>query len=204
MPQIQDPDLTARLRRKFAIVGNESIDTLAPELVGVVLVESLIPERQDFDASIHAQVTGDTGDIPEIGLRNLSAEKLLKITQIHVSLSGIAVVSLRLGIVGGTVIPGGNTFHTDFRNPLGAAAVGENASNLNSAGGSGAGIMRSRLLGNTPLIWYPRNLVLRFAGTTIGGTFFDRIHVDAALAATTLNVGYVFHFIDPELTGRAP
>jgi len=196
-PQIQDPALAERLRRKFAIVGSSTIDTIAPELVGVVLVDSLLPEREDFDAQISAQTVGDTGDIPEFGLINLAPSRHLKITQVHISVSSTGVVRLRLGQVGGTPGAGGNTLHTDMRNQLNAAAVGSPATNLNSAAGSGAIIHQTRIIANTPHVFYPRNLVLDFTGAA---NFRDRVHTDAALTASTLNVTFVFHFIEPEIT----
>ena len=195
MPQIQDPELSERLRRKFSIVGSSSIDTIAPELVGVVVVDELLPNQDRFEAVLATQTVGDTGDIPESGLINLSASQHLVIDHIIVSHSGVGVMRLRFGQVGGTPGSGAVTQFTDFRNPLNAPAVGEPATNLNTAAGAGTRLITARLLGNTPQIWHP-NIVLDFAGAAL---FKDRVHVDSELVAITMNVTYFFHFIDPDI-----
>lgn len=49
MPRIQDPRLSENLRRRFQIKGADWIDTLAPELVGVVLVDDMTgPELERY------------------------------------------------------------------------------------------------------------------------------------------------------------
>lgn len=45
MPRIQTADITALIRERFQIKGAGSIDTLAPELVGVINVDQLMPWR---------------------------------------------------------------------------------------------------------------------------------------------------------------
>ena len=195
MPQIQDPALSERLRRKFAITGSSTIDTIAPELVGVVLVDELLPNQQRFEAVLAGQIVGDAGDIPEFGLINLSASAHLVIDGILVSHSGVGVMRLRFGQVGGTPGAGAVTQFTDFRNPLNAPAVAEPATDLNTAAGAGTRLITARLLGNTPQFWQP-NIVLDFAGAPL---FADRVHVDSELVAITMNVTYFFHFIDPDI-----
>lgn len=45
MPIHQAPEIVDRLKRRFGIVGSAGIDTIAPEIVPVVLVEDLQRER---------------------------------------------------------------------------------------------------------------------------------------------------------------
>ena len=198
MPQIQDPALAERLRRHFAIVGPSTIDTISPELVGVVVVDTLLP-RQDLQEAVGTNsITGDAADISESGLQNLDATRLLVIDQLIVDPHGVALVRVRLGDPGGTPVAGANTFHTDFRNQFNAPALMLAATDLNTAAGSGNILFQARHLANSPFIWRP-NFVLRPAGTIVGGTPVDRIHWDQNIVAQTLTSTVFFHFEEPGL-----
>ena len=193
MPQIQRPDLAEVLRRKFDIVGSSSIDTLSPELVGVIIVDEIIPRLDRAEGIGSNSIVGDANDIAESGLENTDAERLLILDKITIGGSATAVYRVRIGPPGGTVGAGGNIFASDLRGQLLVPALTLSATNLNSAGGSGNIFAQVRLLANTT--WEFRlNLVLDVAGTVRGGTATDRIHTDMNSVNGTLSTTYEFHF----------
>jgi len=194
-PQIQDPALAERLRRKFAIVGSGGIDTIAPELVGVVVVDQVMPAVERFEGFKSTQVVGDTGDIPEIGIINESTVDLLVIDQVIISVSAVGVVRLRLGEVAGTAVVTVQSFARDQTSQVQVPASGDDATNSLGSNGTGEIVMFTRTLANVMNVWKP-NLVLDVNGAANDR---DRCHCDAALTAATLNVTYLFHFTPPPL-----
>ena len=202
MPQIQRPDLAEALRRKFDIVGSSTIDTLAPELVGVVIVDELIPRISRQEAVASVAVTGDTGDIPEIELRNMDASRPLVIDAIILSTqSANTRLSIRFGAPGGTVSGSQGQGHvTDFRVNRSLIAPGftDVATDLNSAG-AGAVLWHSQVLPNTPIVVHP-NIVLDVAGSTFGAAIpLDRIHTSSNVAASSLRTTFMYHMIEREI-----
>jgi len=198
-PQIQEPELAERLRRKFGIVGGSAIDTIAPELVGVVLVDELLPRRDRMEAVGTNEITGDAADIAESGLQNLDQTRLLVIDAIMVSHNTVsATIRVRAGDPGGTPVAGANTQTTDFRNQSIAPAVMLAAVDLNTAAGSGTILHAFRMLGNTPVTIRP-NIVLRTAGISVAAVPVDRIHVDMNVVAQALRTMFFFHFEEPSL-----
>ena len=193
MPQIQRPDLGEALRRKFDIVGPSSIDTISPELVGVVIVDEILPRLDRAEGIGSNSITGDANDIAESGLQNLDPARLLILDKVVISGSSTTRYRLRAGPPGGTVGAGGNIDASDLRGALLVPALTLSATDLNSVAGSANIYAEVRLLANTAWEWKP-NLVLDVAGTVRGGTETDRIHVDHAQVASTLTASYFFHF----------
>lgn len=135
MPQIQAPELAEALRRKFSIVGGSPIDTIAPELVGVVVVDVLLPRLLRLDGCTSARITGDTGDIPEIRLRNLDPIRQLIVDRIILTTSSAnTVVRVRRGNSGGTIASTADAIAVDRRNPTEVPADEGDSTNLNSTG----------------------------------------------------------------------
>ena len=200
MPQIQRPDLAEALRRKFDIVGPSSIDTIAPELVGVVVVDELIPRLQRHEAVITTVATGDTGDIPEIELRNMDPGRLLVIDEIHLSTSSAnARLRVRLLAPGGTLSGSqGQGTSRDLRNPLIQPGFTDIATNLNTTAGAGTILYQAQIAVNTLYRTNP-NLVLREAGGLDGAVQRDRMHVDINVAAATLIASFFFHMEERDL-----
>ena len=199
MPQIQRPDLAEALRRKFDIVGPSSIDTIAPELVGVVIVDELIPRQQRHEAAITTQATGDTGDIPEIELRNMDPGRLLVIDEIHLSANANARLRVRLVAPGGTLSGSqGQGTSRDLRNPLIQPGFTDIAVNLNSINGAGTIIAHAQIAVNTVYKIFP-NIVLREAGGLDGAVVRDRMHVDTNGAASTLLATFFYHMEERDL-----
>lgn len=193
MPQIQRPDLAEALRRKFDIVGPSGIDTIAPELVGVIIVDELIPRLQRHEAAISAVATGDAGDIPEIELRNMDPGRLLIIDEISLSASGNNRVRVRTLAPGGTLSGSqGQGTSRDFRNPLVQPGFTDIATDLNSINGAGTILAQANIAVNVVYRIFP-NIVLREAGGLDGAIVRDRMHVDTNGAATTLIATFFYH-----------
>ena len=201
MPQIQRPDLAEALRRKFDIVGGSSIDTISPELVGVVVVDELIPRLERMEAVASAAITGDAGDVPEIELRNMDASRPLVVDTVIISTaSGNVRASIRFGAPGGT-LSGSQTQGTtmDFRRRASFVAPGfiDTAVNLNSSG-AGTILWHSEILAGTPIVIHP-NIVLDVAGSLVGAVTADRIHTSINVAAGSLRTTYMYHMIEREI-----
>ena len=199
-PQIQDPELAERLRRKFAIVGSSSIDTIAPELVGVVIVDEVLPALGRDEGMLSQSITGDTGDIPEVGIRNIDAVRSMVIDHIQFSSNSGGVTKLRLGDVGGTELSAAIGQVADFRRQaLLSPAHTASAQNFNTVTGAGTIIWQSTIVPNTPYDIHP-NLVIAPAGTIVGvNVVRDVVHMDMQLAAAILRVNWFYHFVPAEL-----
>ena len=203
MPQIQDPELSNRLRRKFGIVGNV-IDTLAPEIVGVVVVDDVLPQVGREEGMLAQVITGDTGDIPEAGLRNMDQTKALVIDQIQWSTPNTGtIVKLRLGSPNGTELAAAIGQVRDFRGQsLLSPAHAASAQNFNTVTGGGTIIWSMTCVANTPYDIFP-NLVLAPAGTIVGvNVERDVVHMEIQFAAAILRVVWFYHFVDPPLQAR--
>ena len=194
MPQIQRPDLAEALRRKFDIVGESTIDTIAPEIVGVVVVDELIPRLQRHEAVVSTTATGDAGDIPEIELRNMDPGRLLVVDEVHLSSSSAnARLRVRNLAPGGTLSGSqGQATSRDFRNPLVQPGFTDVATDLNTTAGAGNIMYQAQVAVNTLFKSRP-NLVLGEAGLLDGTVQRDRIHVDINVAAATLIASFFFH-----------
>ena len=201
-PQIQDPELAERLRRKFAIVGSSSIDTIAPELVGVVVVDELLPVKERFEQSATTNITADTNDIPEIELANLDAENALVIDRFDITTNaGAPIVRFRHGVLGGTRVGGPNTHNTDMRNPfVGGGGGVTSAVDLNTAG-QGTIIWQAKILANTAITVFP-NFVLDVAGALDATVARDVVHWDSNLPAQQLIVAVFFHMVPRGIVRR--
>ena len=201
MPQIQRPDLAEALRRKFDIVGSSTIDTIAPELVGVVIVDELLPRASRTEATASTLATGDSGDVPEIELRNMDASRPLVVDAILLSTQSANVrLSIRFGAPGGTVSGSqGLGIVTDFRvrNSFVAPGFTDVATDLNSAG-AGTLMWHSEVLPGTPILVHT-NIVLDVAGALIGTVTADRIHTSSNVAASTLRTTFFYHMIEREI-----
>jgi len=200
MPQIQDPDLSERLRRKFAIVGSSSIDTIAPELVGVVIVDALLPSPNQLHGFLSQAITGDAGDIPEIGIRNVDPLRPMQIDRMTVSVAvSVLETHLRLGAPGGTELGAAIGVVQDQTNSgLLVPAHAASAQDFNTVTGSGTIIWEATLLAHTPMVIEPASLVLAPQGTTVGAVVRDVIHFDLQSAAGALRVNWEFHFLEPQ------
>ena len=201
MPQIQDPELSERLRRKFSIVGSSSIDTIAPELVGVVIVDDVMPNPDRDEGMVAQDITGDTNDIPEVGIRNIDVLRSCVIDRITASTTNTGVeMHLRLGPPGGTELAAAIGQVTDFRRgSLLSAVHTASATDLNSVGGSGTRIWEATVLPNEIHNIEP-NIVLAPAGTIVGvNVERDVIHMDIAKTSGRLRVTWFYHFIPPPL-----
>ena len=200
MPQIQDPELAERLRRKFSIVGSSAIDTIAPELVGVVVVDEVLPAIGRDEGMLSQSITGDTGDIPEVGIRNIDEVRSMVIDRIQFSSNSGGVTKLRLGDVGGTELAAAIGQVADFRGQtLLSPAHAASAQNFNTVTGAGTVIWQSTIVPNTPYDIHP-NLVIAPAGTIVGvNVVRDVVHMDMQLAAAILRVNWFYHFVPAEL-----
>ncbi len=197
MPQIQAPALAEALRRKFEIVGASSIDTIAPELVGVVIVDELTPRLQRHEAAVSAVATGDAGDLPEIELRNMDPGRLLVVDEIHLAASGNVRLRVRLLAPAGTLSGSqGQGTSRDFRNPIVQPGFTDIATD--SPAGGGTILAQANIAVNNVYRVRP-NLVLREAGGLDGAVQRDRMHVDTNGAATTLIATFFFHMEEREL-----
>jgi len=195
MPQIQAPEIAERLRRKFSIVGQSSIDTIAPELVGVIIVDEIIPNQQQTHAAISTVLTGDTADIAEFGVRNLDETRLLVIDRVLISAAAIILARVRQGGPGGTVTAGGIPSPLDRRNPLTSAAVGLPAVDLNTTAGAGAILFQKRAGANFVADFSP-NIVLETPANA-GAVAADRFHCDTNQAALQIIFSVKMHWEDP-------
>lgn len=198
-PQIQDPDLSERLRRKFQIVGSSSIDTIAPELVGVVVVDSLLPSVSRRSALMTVEITiSDAGDIPEISLVNLDPVASLVIEEFWIGGNTAGTYRFRTLGVQGTLVAGGVIAGNDLRGPLLVPAITPTAVDLNALGGGGTRLWQGRLSANVT-VHVITNTVLAPAGTLIGAIPRDVVHWDNSIAASRLAVAARIHFEDPAI-----
>jgi len=199
MPQIQDPELSERLRRKFGIVGHSSIDTIAPELVGVVIVDEVLPTTGQLFGFLSQDVQGDTGDIPEAGIRNIDPVRSLQVDRIRYSTLGTGEVHLRLGAPGGTELAAAIGVVQDQRSRgLLVPAHSASATDFNTVTGSGTIIWQAQSLPNTPYEIQPDSLILAPQGTLVGAVVRDVIHLDLQAAAGRILVSWEFHFLPPQ------
>jgi len=196
-PQIQDPALSERLRRKFAIVGSSTIDTIAPEIVGVVVVDELLPRLDRFEAMHGLQATGDTGDIAEIVLRNTDPVNNLVIDDFWIGGTAGTTYRYRAGDAGGTEGAGAVLHTSDLRGNLLVPALIHVATDLNSTAGAGQTYWSARILANET--WHVKpNTVLAPNGTILGvNVVRDAVHWDVATVAVLLNISVKFHFEPP-------
>lgn len=108
MPEIQIPDISAKLRRFFSIKGGGEIASLAPEIVPVTLVADLAsvtdaPEAQiGRDVFLWAAARGLTGGSgatyasAQIGSNDEYPETVTVITHCEARVSGATWINLRL------------------------------------------------------------------------------------------------------------
>ena len=195
-PQIQDPALAERLRRRFSIVGSSAIDTIAPELVGVVVVDELIPSRERREALFSVEVTGDTADIAEIALQNTDPVNSLVLDWFSIGGNASGEYRFRALTVQGTLVAGGVVHASDTRGELLVPAITPTAKNLNSTTGGGQIYWEGLIAANTTLIVYP-NFVIAPAGTLLGAVLRDFVHFDMGTAASKLVVSGGFHYVSP-------
>ena len=198
-PQIQAPGLAERLRRRFEIVGSSAIDTIAPELVGVVVVDELIPAVDRTEGRMSVNVTGDANDIPEIGLTNLDPVRSLVIEEFYISSTSTGQVSHRALGVQGTPVAGGVIQAADLRRDFLVPALSPTSSDNNTVTGGGDRYWQQRILANTGMRVIS-GVVLAPAGFLFGAIARDLCHWDLAVAAGQLHVAVLFHFLDPGLT----
>jgi len=199
VPQIQRPDLAEDLRRKFDIVGPSGIDTIAPELVGVIVVDDMRVDKQTFPSAFSINVTGDAGDIAEVSLQNRERNKLLIPDLIIMSSTAGNRFRVRTLDVGGTPSAGGNTTQIDLRNGIVAPALFFTASDLNTAAGAGTILAQAQGLANTAVVFKDLGIVLDTFGSLEGAVARDIIHFDVNTVATLLLVSVFFHYEDAPL-----
>ena len=205
MPRIQAPAIAERLRRKFEIAGSSDIDTIAPELVGVIIVDDVLPQLGSNEGALSQTVTGDTGDIPEVGIRNTDPNRSCVIDRIQMVTSNAGVrCKLRLGPPGGTILAAAIGTPTDFRGQtLTSALLAHSASNFNTVTGAGTIIWDMTMLANVPHEVMVPKIVLAPFGTIVGvNVVRDSIHMDIQSAASILRVTWSFHFIEPLPAGQ--
>jgi len=92
VPEISTPELSSALRRRFEIVGEGVIDTLSPEIVGVVILDDLAtaePFRRAIGGTSQSNVAGQYS---QIQLRNpVGSGTVLLVEQIVMAQTAVAI-----------------------------------------------------------------------------------------------------------------
>ncbi len=150
MPRIQNPELANALRLRYSLKGAAPIDTLAPEIVPITIVDSLLEATPELEIPMVGEqlVTGGGATIAEIGLRTGDVD-LLRVSHAVISASSATQVRLRTGAPAGTV--------TSIQTRLRDGRRGQGGTNLglvpvanDHAAGSGSLLGRILLPANTP------------------------------------------------------
>ena len=101
MPEIQVPEIVQKLRKRFSIKGTGSISTLAPELVGVILVEDLRDQESEWNpCTAGGNRTPVAGELSHRGLWHPAGSgKIVILDRIRVRLATTGWYQLRRATV---------------------------------------------------------------------------------------------------------
>lgn len=179
MPRIQDAWLPQALRTRYSLKGAAPIDTLAPEIVPVTLVD-VLPQPSPFLRRIGAQtVPGAAGFLSECGLK--TDVGLLHVHHCILSSGTTTTWRLRTGGPQGTT----TSFVTqprDLRQGVFGSTLGLVTRANDHAAGGGSVLMHLPILNNTPTI-VPLDMY-------IGGG--NEVHWDIESANVGIYVNWIF------------
>lgn len=185
MPEINEPFVGRTLAERFNIKGREIAPTLAPEIVPVVVVDSLRLARSslyEFPFIGVGNFTGDAGDIAQCGIRNAAGSgRIVIIDMVQVMVLADGMVEFRTGEPNGTVVVGGTVILTDYRvSGVAGLASCERVSSVDGAGNVGSVFARGRQLANT-VVDYPIGLIMDEG---------EAFHVELDTVAETLTANF--------------